>query len=44
MYICGRCGKEVKNIEEGKFVRCPYCGYRIVYKTRAPLAREVSTD
>ncbi|MCD6279406.1 DNA-directed RNA polymerase subunit P [Candidatus Micrarchaeota archaeon] len=45
MYICGnpKCRKEIKVLDP-KFIRCPYCGYRIVYKKRAPIAREISTD
>ena len=41
-YICMHCGKEVKSID--KFVRCPYCGYRVLAKKRSTIVREVSTD
>ncbi|MGB9732850.1 MAG: DNA-directed RNA polymerase subunit P [Candidatus Micrarchaeia archaeon] len=41
-YVCLNCGKKIKDISN--FVRCPYCGYRVVVKERSSLAREVSTD
>ncbi|MEM3208767.1 MAG: hypothetical protein QXE33_02520 [Candidatus Micrarchaeaceae archaeon] len=41
-YVCLRCRKKIKNISN--IIRCPYCGYRILVKERAPIAREVSTD
>ncbi|MCD6549418.1 DNA-directed RNA polymerase subunit P [Candidatus Micrarchaeota archaeon] len=43
MYVCGKCGRTIKSLDE-HFVRCPYCGHRIIYKVRAPVAREISTD
>ncbi|MHB1829958.1 MAG: Rpo12/RPC10 RNA polymerase subunit family protein [Candidatus Micrarchaeaceae archaeon] len=41
-YVCLHCGKEVKSLE--KFIRCQYCGYRVLAKKRSALAKEVSTD
>ncbi len=41
-YVCLHCGKEVKSLE--KFIRCPYCGYRVLAKKRSSLAKTVSTD
>ncbi len=41
-YVCLHCGKEIKNLE--KFIRCPYCGYRVLSKKRSSLAKEISTD
>ncbi len=41
-YICLHCAKEVKNLE--KFIRCPYCGYRVLAKRRSSLAKSVPTD
>ena len=41
-YKCLHCGAEIKSID--KFVRCPYCGYRIVIKERPQIAKEVKTD
>ncbi|HDH07098.1 MAG TPA: DNA-directed RNA polymerase subunit P [Thermoproteales archaeon] len=45
-YICLKCGKmfsleEVVLIEERGVIRCPYCGSRIVAKTRPPVAKRV---
>ncbi len=42
-YICLHCGKKIKKIE-ANFIRCPYCGYRILAKERSALAKEISTD
>ena len=42
MYRCGKCKKEIKTLD-AKFVRCPYCGWRILYKGRQPVARELET-
>ena len=41
-YVCTRCGKKMKQIEN--FVRCQYCGSRILVKSRPNMAREASTD
>ncbi|HIP66422.1 MAG TPA: hypothetical protein EYH08_07865 [Pyrodictium sp.] len=37
-YKCGRCGSEftAADIEFMPTLKCPYCGYRVVYKVRAP--------
>ncbi|MBI1974102.1 DNA-directed RNA polymerase subunit P [Candidatus Micrarchaeota archaeon] len=35
------CGKVVEDI---KVVKCPYCGYRVLYKERQPVVRNVKTD
>lgn len=40
MYECGRCGRELENIVES--LRCPYCGYRIIYKARPLVAKMVT--
>ncbi len=42
-YKCGKCGTKVTTIEEG-MVRCPSCGYRIIYKTRESLAKTIKVD
>ncbi len=42
-YRCGKCGTTVKSVEEG-MVRCPSCGYRIIYKTREPVAKTIKAD
>ena len=41
-YICARCGKKQKGLDN--FVRCSYCGSRILVKSRPNLSTEVSTD
>lgn len=33
-YKCFNCGKELSEESLRKRVRCIYCGYKIVYKTR----------
>ncbi|PIT84255.1 DNA-directed RNA polymerase subunit P [Candidatus Micrarchaeota archaeon CG10_big_fil_rev_8_21_14_0_10_45_29] len=43
MYTCSKCKKETQ-VLEAKFTRCQYCGCRELYKTRQPIAKEVSTD
>jgi DNA-directed RNA polymerase subunit RPC12/RpoP len=36
-YKCVNCGKELEiDLEKAKKIQCPYCGYRIVEKKRAP--------
>ena len=39
MYECGMCGKILDSLKES--IRCPYCGYRIIYKTRPIVAKKV---
>lgn len=41
-YICDKCGKKVD--EGDKYIRCRFCGSRIITKKRQNMAREVSTD
>jgi len=43
MYICQKCKKDIKELDS-KFVRCPYCGWRVLYKGRVPVAKEVKTN
>ncbi len=43
MYACSKCKKKIEKLDT-KFTRCPYCGNRVLYKTREPVARDVSTD
>lgn len=43
VYKCAKCGTEVQNVQEG-LVRCPSCGYRILYKKREALAKVVKAD
>ncbi|NPA05008.1 MAG: DNA-directed RNA polymerase subunit P [Crenarchaeota archaeon] len=37
-YKCGRCGHEVslEDLEYIGSIKCPNCGYRILYKVRPP--------
>lgn len=37
-YKCGRCGMEFTalDLEYMPSIKCPYCGYRVVYKVRPP--------
>jgi DNA-directed RNA polymerase subunit RPC12/RpoP len=39
-FKCVKCGAEVQSVAEGT-VRCPKCGYRILYKTRDTLSKEM---
>jgi DNA-directed RNA polymerase subunit P len=39
MYKCGNCGKTVE-MDEG-VVRCPFCGYKIVFKERSGNVRTI---
>lgn len=41
-YVCAYCGKKIKQLDN--FVRCTYCGYRILIKGRPNLSREITTD
>jgi DNA-directed RNA polymerase subunit RPC12/RpoP len=41
-YVCAHCGNKVKSIDN--FVRCTYCGHRVLIKGRPNIVREVSTD
>ncbi len=34
-YKCFECGKEVKQDYVKKKIRCPYCGYKVLYKARS---------
>ncbi len=37
-YKCGRCGAEfdAMQLEYMPSIKCPYCGYRVLYKIRPP--------
>lgn len=32
MYKCLNCGKTIENEQIKEKVRCPYCGYKVVFK------------
>ena len=40
MYKCGKCGTVIENITYE--VRCPNCAYKVLYKLRSPVAKEVT--
>lgn len=44
VYTCKRCGEAMthENLEErGGHVKCIFCGYRILIKTRPPVVKRV---
>ena len=43
MYVCAKC-KQVVKAFDSKYVRCPHCGNRVLFKERPPVAKEVSTE
>ncbi len=42
-YECVRCGRRVEFQELERYIsfRCPYCGYRIFRKVRAPIVKRL---
>jgi DNA-directed RNA polymerase subunit RPC12/RpoP len=45
MYKCLNCGKDVKiELRTAKKIICPYCGYRILSKTRPKVVKKVFSD
>lgn len=42
-YECVRCGRRVPFSELERYIsfRCPYCGYRVFRKVRAPIVKRV---
>ncbi len=38
-YKCFQCGKQVKQDYIKKKIRCPYCGYKILFKERTVTAK-----
>jgi DNA-directed RNA polymerase subunit RPC12/RpoP len=43
MYKCWKCKKTIKSLDEA-FIRCPYCGSRILFKERPPIAKDVKAE
>ena len=43
IYECVQCGRRVSFEDLEKYIsfRCPYCGYRIFRKVRAPIVKRV---
>lgn len=45
MYKCVNCGKEVHvELKTAKKIICPYCGYRILRKTRPNVVKKVMAE
>ncbi|MFV2040485.1 MAG: DNA-directed RNA polymerase subunit P [Candidatus Hydrothermarchaeales archaeon] len=40
MYTCAQCSKDVE-FTPGSPVRCPYCGFKIIFKTRPKVVKKV---
>lgn len=43
VYECVRCGRRVgyKELERYISFRCPFCGYRVFRKVRAPIVKRI---
>lgn len=39
-YVCGKCGKIIDSLPEG-VIRCPDCAYKITYKARESVAKDI---
>lgn len=45
MYKCTGCGKEVQiDLSTARKIQCPFCGYRILKKERAPITRRIISE
>ena len=42
-YICPKSKKEIKELDP-EYTRCPTSGWRVLYKSRPPIAKELGTD
>ena len=40
MYKCGKCGATTETLYDGP-VRCPACAYKVLYKVRDPVVKEL---
>ena len=40
MYKCGKCHETFKDLPEG-LIRCPHCAYKILYKTRPKVTKNI---
>ncbi|MBR9707647.1 MAG: DNA-directed RNA polymerase subunit P [Candidatus Diapherotrites archaeon] len=40
MYVCSNCRRDIDALQENR-VRCPHCGYRLLFKRRPPVVKEV---
>ncbi|RLF17434.1 MAG: DNA-directed RNA polymerase subunit P [Thermoprotei archaeon] len=45
-YVCGRCGNKFtrEELELIPSIMCPYCGYRIIFKSRPQVAKRVKAE
>jgi DNA-directed RNA polymerase subunit RPC12/RpoP len=46
VYTCVKCGAKVRTEElelRGGGVKCTFCGYRVLKKTRPPVVKRIST-
>ncbi|MHA1311281.1 MAG: DNA-directed RNA polymerase subunit P [Candidatus Helarchaeota archaeon] len=43
MYECGECKKEINAMDMNSLpgIKCPQCGYRILYKIRPPVVKKI---
>lgn len=41
MYKCGKCGAKIAKLLPETAIRCPACSNKILYKERAPVAKEI---
>ena len=43
-YKCTACGKKIEmDLKTSKKIICPYCGYRIIEKTRGVISNRITT-
>ncbi len=40
MYVCVNCEQNVDGLPDDR-IRCPHCGYRLFFKRRPPIVKEV---
>jgi len=40
MYRCGKCGEVFESLAVG-VIRCPQCAYKVLYKGRDPISKEI---
>ncbi|MDP6459754.1 MAG: DNA-directed RNA polymerase subunit P [Candidatus Hydrothermarchaeota archaeon] len=43
MYRCGKCKKSVK-LKSEEPTRCPFCGYKILFKERPKIVKRVTVE
>jgi DNA-directed RNA polymerase subunit RPC12/RpoP len=41
-YTCFSCSKKISKDMMGKRVRCPYCGSKILYKSRSKITKVIA--